>query len=159
MREAGMRVPIHTGYFFRVELHLLMKRAAQRVEHGAFDSMAKRLRVNYQSAVVSAYQALHPNVAGLAIHFDFSNLCRDGLAAKGVSNAASGQDVSRRLPLGRGTIIPTVSFRRRLEGRNGSSAPETRVIGGTGCQEFHTKLQGIGFRRVRHFVDERFGSE
>ena len=37
MSEAGMRVPIDASDFFGIELHFLVERSAQRMEHGAFD--------------------------------------------------------------------------------------------------------------------------
>src|SRR5258708_18138532 len=98
-------------------------------------------------------------MSGLTIHFDLGYFRGDGLAAESVRDAASGQDVSGDLWLRRRTLIPPISFRGRLEDRNGPGAPESGIIGGTGGKQLHAKFQRIGFGGCCHFVDERFGSE
>ncbi len=74
MPKARMRDPIHARDLFRIELDLLMKRPAQRMQHRAFDGVAQRLRVDHEPAVVRAYQPLGPDVAGLAVHLDLGDL-------------------------------------------------------------------------------------
>ena len=89
-----MRDPVHARHLLGVELHFLVERAAQRVEHAALDGAAQRLRVDDQPAVVRAHQPLHPDVTGPAIHLDLGDLGDDGLAAEGVGDAAPGEDVA-----------------------------------------------------------------
>ena len=83
-----MGVPIDARDLLGVELHFLVDRAAQRVEHAAFDGMPQTFRVDDQPAVVRADEPLHPHVTGSAIDFDFRDLGDDGLAPEGVRDAA-----------------------------------------------------------------------
>ncbi len=58
MPKARMRNPVHARDLFRIELDLLMQRAAQRMQHRALDGVAQRLRVDHQPAVVRTNQPL-----------------------------------------------------------------------------------------------------
>ena len=89
-----MRVPIHAGDLCGIELYFFVERAAQGVEHGAFDRVTQRHGVDHQPAVVRAHQPLHPDMAGSAIHLDLGDLGDHGLIAEGVGYTTSGQDLS-----------------------------------------------------------------
>ena len=92
VRERGMRDPIHARHLLGVELHLLVKRAAQPVEHVAFEDVTQSVGVDYEPAVVGADEALHPDVSGFAIHFDLGDLRDDRSAAAGVRDPTSGEN-------------------------------------------------------------------
>jgi len=82
MGERGRRVPIHAGDLLGIELHFFVERAAQRVEHRAFDGVTHRHGVDHQSAVMRAYQPFYPDMAGPAIHFHLGDLGDDGIVAE-----------------------------------------------------------------------------
>ncbi len=71
-----------------------MERAADRVQHAAFERAAHRLRIDHQPAIVRADDALHPDAAGAAIDLDLGDLRDDGLTAVGVGDAATGEDLA-----------------------------------------------------------------
>src|SRR5690242_13206793 len=91
MGKSGMRKPIYTRDFLSVELNFLVERAAHGVEHGALHCAAQRFRVDHQSAVVPADQALDPDVAGLPVDFHLGDLRNHGLAAECVRDPTSGE--------------------------------------------------------------------
>ena len=159
MPKARMRHPVHACYLLRIELDLLMKRAAQRMEHRTFDGVAQRLRVDHQAAVVRAYQPLHPDVAGAAVHLDLGYLRGNGLSAECIRETAPGHDVPGSNWFWRGARIPPVSFRRRLYDRNRPGPLEPGIFRRARREELHTKFNGVGFRGEGQFVDERFGRE
>ena len=51
-----MRTPIHARDLFGVEAHLLVERAAPRVEHAALDRAPQPVGVDDQAAVVRAHE-------------------------------------------------------------------------------------------------------
>ena len=94
MRQRGTRIPVHARHLFRVELDLFVERPAQRVQHAPLDRATERLGVDDQPAIVRAHQALHPDTAGAAVHFDLGDLRHNGLAPVRISHAAAGQNVA-----------------------------------------------------------------
>ena len=124
--------PVHAGHLFGVEGDFLVQRAAQRVQHGAFDGAARAFGVDDESAVVRAHQALHPNVARLPVHFHLGDLGRHGLAAEGIGDASAGENVSRAGLFPRGTRLPAIRFCGRLNAGDGSRPFEAAVVRGTG---------------------------
>src|SRR5262249_3868333 len=70
VRETGVRVPIYAQDLLGIEFDLFIQRAAERVQHAAFDCLSKRSGIDDQSAIVRADEPLHPNVTGISIHLD-----------------------------------------------------------------------------------------
>ena len=146
--------------FSRVERHLLVERAAQRVEHPALERAAQRLGIDDQTAVVRADEPLHPDMTRSAVHLDLGDLRHDGLAAVGVRDAATGEDVARcRSAVGDGrasqpyasaAALITAMERARLK-------PLSSV--GAGGEQPQAELDRVGLRRRGQFVDERLGCE
>ena len=130
-----MRVPIDASDFFGIELHFLVERSAQRMEHGAFDRASQRLGVDYQPAVVRAHKPPHPNVASSAIHFDLGNLRNDRLATERVRDSTAAENVCSRHRFRRRTSVPTISFRRCLDHGDGARSFEPGVLGGLRAEE------------------------
>src|SRR4029450_12147446 len=85
-----MRDPVDTGRFFGVELHFLVQRTAQGVQHAAFDRAPQRLRIDDEPAVVRAHEPLHEDTAGAAIHLHFGDLCDHRLIAVAVRHPTGG---------------------------------------------------------------------
>ncbi len=126
MAKRRMSDPIHARDLLRVELDLLMQRAAQRMQHRALHRVAQRLRIDHQSAVERADQPLHPDPPGAAVHLDLGDSRGNTLPAVRIRETAPGQDVSRSHWFRRRPRIPFISLRHRLHGRNGSRPPESR---------------------------------
>src|SRR5215813_11798870 len=105
--------------------------------------MPQTLRVDHEAAVMSAHQLPGPDMAGLAVHFDFGDLGNHGLPTERVCDAASGQDISVAGRFWRRARIPAIYLRGCLENRDGPSAPETGIVGSGGGQHLHTEFQWI----------------
>ena len=69
-----------------------------------------------------ADEPLHPDAAGAAVDLDLGDLRDDGLTAKGVGDAAAGEDVAAAARLRRRTRRPSRKLlRRRLDARRSSA--------------------------------------
>ena len=139
--------------------HLLVERAAQRVQHATLDRPTQRLRVDDQPAVVRAHDPLHPHVARSTVHLDLGDLGDDRLAAEGVGEPAAGEDVARAARLRRRTRVPAILLHRRLDDGDGTRALEPAVVGRARGEQPHAELHRVDLRGRRQFVDERLGSE
>ena len=89
VRQRRIGRPVHAGDLLGVERHLFVQRPAERVQRPAFDRPNQPLRVDDEAAVVRTDDALHPDAAGPAIHFDIGDLRHHGLAAVGVSDSTA----------------------------------------------------------------------
>ena len=90
MCQRRMSNPIDARDLFTVELHFLVKRAAQGMEHAALDTAAQRFGIDDQTAVMRAYEPLHPDMPSLAVHLDLGDHCKDRLTSIGVCDTSSG---------------------------------------------------------------------
>src|SRR5262245_22227099 len=155
MRKAWMRVPIHTQYLLRIELDLLMKRPAQRMQHPSLDRPAQRFGIDDEPAIVSTNEPLHPNVTGFAIHLDFCDLCDHSLTSECVRYSSTGQNISGSQPFRRRPRVPAVSLGGGLDHGYGPGSQELVVVGLARGEQFEPELDWIRLRCSSHLVDER----
>ena len=94
MRQRWMRQPIDARDLFRIELHFFVQTTAHPVQHAALNAVPQRFWIDDQTAIVSTGDPLHPDPAGLSIHFNLGDDGDDGLTAKRVRHTAACQDVT-----------------------------------------------------------------
>src|SRR5678816_2083564 len=129
MSQTWMRHPVHAGDLLCIELDFLMKRTAQGMQHAAFNRALECFRIDHQSAVMRANHPLHPDVSGLAVHFNFRNLRNDGLTAVGVRNSATRENLSSSRRTWRRSGVPTESVGSSLDASDGPSPAKRIVVG------------------------------
>ena len=153
-----MRTPIHTRDPFGVEAHLLVERAAQRVEHRPRSCRAilRAFGVDDQAAVVCADEPLDPDVTGFAIHLDLGNLRDHGLAAVGVRHATPRQDDFSVAWFRRDAAIPPVGIRGRANDRDRARSSEPAVVVGSVWTTFLPGFPdgSFGWAKVDRHLDD-----
>ena len=93
-------------------------------------------------------------MTGFAINLDLGDLCDHRLAAEGICDAAPCENIPRAQRFRRGTMVPTVSFHRRLHDSDGTRALERVVISRRGGEEPHPEIDRVGLRCCRQLVDK-----